>query len=124
MQSLGSHTVGAQNTLSLFNIVLLFLDYEGDTKKSDDVLDFMFRWNSFNNLKLHLKVFSRKKYEETKVTFKSIADLRKGMGKTLPKTLSTLHLIKSYIESNNSGKKQVRYLFLTLDIFFAEESAF
>ena len=53
------------------------------------------------------------KYEETKVTFKSIADLRKGMGKILTKTLSRLHLIKSFIESNlnNIGKKQVRYPF-------------
>ena len=53
------------------------------------------------------------KYEETKVTFKSIADLRKGMGKTVLKTHSTLHLIKAFIESNlnNIGKKQVRYPF-------------
>lgn len=49
------------------------------------------------------------KYEGTKITFKSIADLRKEMRETFPKTLSTLHLIKSYIESNlnNNGKQQV-----------------
>ena len=45
------------------------------------------------------------------ITFKSIADLRKEMGKTLFKTGSTLHLIKSFIETNlnNNGKKQVRH---------------
>ena len=73
----------------------------------------MLRLEKFPKFHFHLKVFSRKKYKETKVAFKSIADLQKEMGKTLPKTLGTLHLIKSYIESNlnNSGKKQVRYLF-------------
>ena len=50
------------------------------------------------------------KYEGTKITFKSIADLRKEMGLTL----STLALIKSLVESNSNsnGKKQVRYYIL------------
>ena len=62
-------------------------------------------------LELHFKIISRKKYEGTKITFKSIADLRKETGKNIPKTLSTLHLIKSFIETNlnNNGKKQVRH---------------
>ena len=41
----------------LFNIVLLFLDYEDDTKESDDILDIMLRWNSFNNLKVTFKSY-------------------------------------------------------------------
>ena len=47
------------------------------------------------------------KYEGTKITFKSIADLGKERGLTL----STLALIKSLVESNinSNGKKQVRY---------------
>ena len=50
------------------------------------------------------------KYEGTKITFKSIADLRNERGLTL----STLALIKSFVESNinSNGKKQVRYYIL------------
>ena len=32
-----------------------FLDYKDDTKESDDILDIMLRWNSFNNLKVTFK---------------------------------------------------------------------
>ena len=58
-------------------------------------------------LELHFKIISRKKYEGTNITFKSIADLRKEMGETL----GTFALIKSFIESdiNNNGKEQVRH---------------
>ena len=38
----------------------------------------------------------RKKYEGTKITFKSIADLRKEMKENILKTLSTQHLIKVF----------------------------
>ena len=76
-------------------------------------------------LELHFKIISRKKYEGTKITFKSIADLRKEMHKNITETLSTQHLIKSFIETklNNNGKKQVRHhIFLTTDIFCLRES--
>ena len=47
----------------------------------------------------------------TKITFKSIADLRKEVQINIPKTLSTPYLIKYFIETNlnNNGKKQVRH---------------
>ena len=34
-----------------FLIFLHFQDYDKKAKKSDDILDIMFRWNSFHNLK-------------------------------------------------------------------------
>ena len=76
-------------------------------------------------LELHFKIISRKKYEGTKITFKSIADLRKEMHKNIPKTDSTLHLIKSFIETNlnNNGKKQVRHhILIYTDILYFRDS--
>ncbi len=69
--------------------------------------------------KIHFNIFSREKYRETRVNFRSVADLRLSVStlqmkrKVLPQTpniLSTLQLIKSYIESTKSDhKKQVRH---------------
>ena len=81
----------------------------------------MFRWNRLDDFRVTFKIISRKKYEGTKITFKSIADLRKETGKTLN---STLDMIESFIETNlnNNGKKQVRHHILTTDIYCLRES--
>ena len=72
-----------------------FLDYEGGSKRSDDVLDFILR----------------QKYNKTNITFKSIADLRRDLASQ--GALSVLKLIKSYQEKRKreSKKAQVKILF-------------
>ena len=85
--------------------------------------------------KIHFKIISREKYKETRVNFRSVADLRLSVNKVnlrshgtlsplqkmknyllckvkpqTPNILSTLQLIKLYINSTkNENKKQVRH---------------
>ena len=72
-----------------------FLDYEDHSKRSDDVLD----------------VILRQKYNETNITFKSIADLRRDLASQ--EALSVLELIKSYQakRKSESKKDQVKIMF-------------
>ena len=78
--------------LPLFTMCYLFLDYKKNSKKSDDILDIMFR----------------QKYEGTNITFKSIADLRRDFPSGKP--LGVLNLIKSYVE-RTTRRDLVRYYF-------------
>ena len=80
-------------SLNFFNLQChIFLDYKKNSKKSDDILDIMFR----------------QKYEGTNITFKSIADLRRDFPSGEP--LGVLHLIKSYVE-RTTRKDMVIYSF-------------
>ena len=66
-------------------------------------------------MKIYVDIISREKYKGTKITFRSISDLHKYLQPPQdlsdPGSLSTLQLIKNYIENNKSKKgfKQVRY---------------
>ena len=93
--------------LNVFLIFVLFLDYPKDSKKSDDILDIMLRLHFYSNSKITIAL-SRKKYKGTRIKFQSTADLRRACQSN--KTLSTLQLIKSFIENNkteNGDKRQV-----------------
>jgi len=70
-------------------VFICALDYNEDTKKSDDILDKMLR----------------EKYRGTRITFQSTADLRRDLQSH--GTLSTLQLIKTYMENIKNSKKQV-----------------
>ena len=62
---------------------------------------------SLEDLKLHLKIISRHKYEDMDIKFLGIGFLRREYG-----PLSTLQLIKSFIENNKNEKgdtKQVTH---------------
>ena len=88
-------------------IIVHFLDYDQDSKKSDDILDIMLRLHFYSNSKITIAL-SRKKYKGTRIEFHSTADLRRACQSN--KTLSTLQLIKSFIENNkteNGNKNQV-----------------
>ena len=65
------------------NIEITILDYRGGIKKSDDVLDSIFK----------------RKYEGTEIYFKSIADLQRECNAD---NVSTCQLIKLYIQILNS----------------------
>ena len=67
-----------------------FLDYEDRSKRSDDVLDFILR----------------QKYNETNITFKSIADLRRDLASQEALSVSVLELIKSYQAKRKSENKK------------------
>ena len=75
-----------------------FIDYGKNTKKSDDILDIMFR----------------QKYEGTNITFKSNADLCKDFP-SRGEPLSALQLIKYNVERTTS-KDLVRYHILTQQV--------
>ena len=60
---------------------------------------------------------SRRKYERTDITFKSIADLRRELPSQ--NSLSTLQLIKSFVEkikNENENANLVRFIFLNVCI--------
>ena len=92
VMALGEAEPTRENRKKCLIYKVLFLDYARNSKKSDDILDIMFR----------------QKYEGTNISFKSIADLRRDFPSGKP--LGVLNLIKSYVE-RTTRKDMVRYSF-------------
>ena len=74
-------------------------------------------FNFQNDLHLFGFVFSRRKYEMTDIdiTFKSIADLRRELPSQV--SLSTLQLIKSFVEKNKNENENRDFVRFAIDYF-------
>ena len=71
-----------------------------------------------NDLNIFGFVCSRRKYERTDITFKSIADLRRELPAQAQDTVSTIQLIKSFVERMRKENENADLVtFFVLNIF-------
>ena len=69
------------------------LDYEHNDKVTDDVLDVIFRWVRMITINVSILmniakyIFNRRKYRDSGITFKSLADLRKRFSRRDAKSM-------------------------------------